>query len=76
MAWAYGKYEEIFGTHFHKTRKCLNCGGDRYLVAWVLYKSVYKREENRYLSSTCVCYLTDAQQMRHFVVFLNEILVK
>jgi hypothetical protein len=52
MAGAYGKYyEEIFRKHFYQTLYYLNCDGDRFIVAWVLYKSVYKREQNRYLSS-------------------------
>jgi hypothetical protein len=34
MAGAHGKYyEEIFGTHFYQTLKCLNCDGDRFVVA-------------------------------------------
>jgi hypothetical protein len=40
MAGAYGKYEEIFGTHFHQTLRCLNIDGDRFVLTWVLYKSV------------------------------------
>jgi hypothetical protein len=77
MAGAYGKYyEEIFGTHIYLTLWCLNCDGDQFVVAWVLHKSVYKREQNRYLSSTCVNYLPNAQQIRYFVVFCTEILVK
>jgi hypothetical protein len=43
MAGAYGKYYvEIFGTYFYQTFQCLNCDGDRFVVAWVIYKSVYK----------------------------------
>ena len=30
-------YEEIFGTHFYQTFLCLNCDGDRFVVAWILY---------------------------------------
>ena len=59
MAGAYDKYyEEIFGTHFYQALQYLNCDGDRFVVAWILYKSVYKREQNGYLPSTWVYYLT------------------
>jgi hypothetical protein len=41
MAGVYGKYyEEIFGTHFYQILWCLNCDGNRFVVARVLYKSV------------------------------------
>jgi hypothetical protein len=30
-------YEEIFVTHFYQTFLCLNCDGDRFVVAWILY---------------------------------------
>jgi hypothetical protein len=34
MAGAYAKYyEEIFGIHFYQTIECLNCDGDRFVVA-------------------------------------------
>jgi hypothetical protein len=77
MAGTYGKYyEEIFGTHFYETLLSLNCDGGRFVIAWILYKFVYKREQNRYLLSTSVCYLTNAQEIRHFLGFHTEIIVK
>jgi hypothetical protein len=73
MAGAYGiYYTEIFGTHFYRILSYLNFDGDRFVVAWVLYESLYKREQNRYLSSRCA----NAQQIKHFVVFRTEIFVK
>ena len=46
MAGAYGKYdEEIFGTCFYQILQCLNCDGDRFVMAWVLYTSVCKKSE-------------------------------
>jgi hypothetical protein len=68
-------YEEIFGKQFNQTLLCLNCG-DHFALPCILYKLVYTESKSGKVSSICVYFLTNAQELSHFVGFRTEIQVK